>query len=218
MICRSVFVLAFTASLFAEQDMIKLPAPKLESAVSLESAIAARRSVRDFTQDSLSLEQLSQLLWAGQGITNKEEELRAAPSAGALYPMELRVVAQRVEGLVPGLYVYRHEAHALEAQREPEPGMSFGEAAYMQDWIEEAAVVIFITATPSRTRVKYGERTERYLFLEAGHIGQNILLQAVALGLGGTPVGAFDDDRIARFLGTRQKPLYILPVGHPWEP
>ena len=137
MICRSVFVLVFAASLFAEQDMIKLPPPKLESAVSLESAIATRRSVREFTQDSLSLEDLSQLLWAGQGITDKAEGLRAAPSAGALYPMELRVVAQRVEGLAPGLYVYKHQTHALEAQREPEPGTSFGGAAYMQDWIEE---------------------------------------------------------------------------------
>lgn len=218
MFFRLSFVFVFVSSLFAEQDMIKLPLPKLESAVSLESAISQRRSVREFTQDSVSLEHLSQLLWVGQGITDKVEGLRAAPSAGALYPMELRVVAQRVEGLAPGLYVYKHQTHALQAERVADPGSPLGRSAYMQDWIEEVPVVIFITATPSRTRVKYGGRTERYLFLEAGHIGQNILLQAVALGLGGTPVGAFDDDRIARFLGTRQKPLYILPIGHPWQP
>lgn len=215
---KRALVLLIAASLFAEQDMIKLPAPKLESAVSLESVVAARRSVREFTQDSLSPEHLSQLLWAGQGITDDKEDLRAAPSAGALYPMELRVIVQRVQGLTPGLYVYKPHAHALEAQRVPDTGLAPGQAAYWQDWMEEAPTIIFITATPSRTRVKYGKRTERYLFLEAGHIGQNILLQATALGLGGTPVGAFDDDRIARFLGTRQKPLYILPIGHPWKP
>ena len=198
--------------------MIKLPAPKLDGAVSLESAINQRRSVRDFTRDALSLEHLSQLLWVGQGLTDKAEGLRAAPSAGALYPMELRILVQRVEGLESGLYVYKHQTHELEAQHVSDVGYSLGDAAYGQDWMEEAPLVIFITATPSRTSRKYGERTTRYLFLEAGHIGQNILLQAVALGLGGTPVGAYDDDLLAKFLGTKQKPLYILPIGHPWEP
>lgn len=218
MIFRLGFLLLFVSSLFAEQNMIKLPAPKLESDVSLESAINQRRSVRDFTRDAISLEHFSQLLWVGQGITDKAEELRAAPSAGALYPMELRILVQRVEGLDSGLYVYKHQAHALEAQRVPDVGYSLGDAAYEQDWMEEAPIVIFITATPSRTSRKYGDRTTRYLFLEAGHIGQNILLQATALGLGGTPVGAYDDDLLAKFLGTKQKPLYILPIGHPWKP
>jgi len=216
MIGRSLFTLILATSLFAEQEMITLPSPRIESTASLEHTISMRRSLRDFSPESLSIEQLSQLLWAGQGITDGEE-LRAAPSAGALYPMELRVLVQRVKGLKPGLYVYKAEAHALEAQRVPDAGYPLGDAAYGQDWMEEAPIVIFITATPSRTRVKYGERTERYLFLEAGHIGQNILLQAVALGLGGTPVGAFDDDRIAKLLGTRQTPLYILPIGCPWK-
>lgn len=216
MIERACFTLFLVSTLFAEQDMIRLPSPRLESGVSLERTISIRRSLRDFSPESLSVEQLSQLLWAGQGITDGEG-LRAAPSAGALYPMELRVLVQRVRGVANGLYVYKPEAHALETQRLPDIGYSLGDAAYGQNWMEQAPIVIFITATPSRTRVKYGERTERYLFLEAGHIGQNILLQAVALGLGGTPVGAFDDDEIARFLGTRQSPLYILPIGCPWK-
>jgi SagB-type dehydrogenase family enzyme len=216
MIGRSLFTLILATSLFAEQEMIKLPSPRLESAASLERTISIRRSLRDFSPESLSVEQVSQLLWSGQGITGGEE-LRAAPSAGALYPMELRVLVQRVKGLEPGLYVYKPEAPALEAQRMPDVDYPLGDAAYGQDWMEQAPIVIFVTATPSRTRVKYGERTERYLFLEAGHIGQNILLQAVALGLGGTPVGAFDDNRLAKFLGTRQTPLYILPIGCPWK-
>jgi len=216
MIGRSLSTLILATTLFAEQDMITLPSPRLESTASLEHTINMRRSLRDFSPESLSVEQLSQLLWSGQGITGGEE-LRAAPSAGALYPMELRVLVQRVKGLAPGLYVYKPEAHALEVQRIPDAGYPLGDAAYGQNWMEQAPIVIFITATPSRTRVKYGERTERYLFLEAGHIGQNILLQAVALGLGGTPVGAFDDDRLAKFLGTRQTPLYILPIGCPWK-
>jgi SagB-type dehydrogenase family enzyme len=197
--------------------MIKLPAPKLTSDVSLESAIQQRRSVRKFTDDAVSLEHLSQLLWAGQGITG-EEGLRAAPSAGALYPIELRVLASNVQGLDSGLYLYKPETHALETLRIPESGLVAGQAAYDQDWIEEAPMIVFITAIPSRTRVKYGERTDRYINLEAGHIGQNLLLQATSLGLGGTPVGAFDDDLLAKFLGTRQAPLYIIPIGHPSEP
>jgi SagB-type dehydrogenase family enzyme len=217
MIGKALVTLLLAASLFAEEEMIKLPPPRLESAVSLERAINIRRSLRDFSPESLSVEQLSQLMWAGQGITDGDG-LRAAPSAGALYPMELRVLVQRVKGLTSGLYVYKPETHSLETQRTPNVGYSLGDAAYGQDWLEQAAIVIFITATPSRTRVKYGERTERYLFLEAGHIGQNILLQALALGVGGTPVGAFDDEQIAKFLDTRQAPLYILPIGCPWKP
>ncbi len=197
--------------------MIKLPTPKLTSDVSLEKAIQQRRSVRDFTDEAVSLEHLSQLLWAGQGITD-EEGMRAAPSAGALYPIELRVLASNVQGLDSGLYLYKPETHAIEALRIPASGLVAGEAAYGQDWIEEAPIIIFITAIPSRTSVKYGERTDRYINLEAGHIGQNLLLQTTALGLGGTPVGAFDDDLLAKFLGTRQTPLYIIPIGHPLEP
>ncbi len=217
MFFRLSFLLLLASSLFAEPNMIKLPAPKLASDVSLESAIQQRRSVREFTDDAVSLEHLSQLLWAGQGITD-EEGMRAAPSAGALYPIELRVLASNVQGLDSGLYLYKPETHALEALSIPESGLAAGQAAYGQDWIEEAPIIVFITAIPSRTRVKYGERTDRYLNLEAGHIGQNLLLQATALELGGTPVGAFDDDLLAKFLGTWQAPLYIIPIGHPLEP
>ena len=132
-----------------------------------------------------------------------------------MYPIELRVLVHHVKGLDAGLYLYRNETHELEKLRLPEAGLNPGDIAYGQDWIEEAPIIMFITAIPSRTRVKYGERTERYINLEAGHIGQNLLLQATALGLGGTPVGAFDDDLVAKFLGTRQTPHYIIPIGHP---
>lgn len=217
MIYRIGFLLLFSINLFAEENMIKLPAPKLESAVSLESAMNQRRSVREFSEEILSLEHLSQLLWAGQGITG-EDGFRTAPSAGALYPIELHILVNHVQGLDAGLYHYKPESHTLEPEQYPSGNLSRGRTTYRQDWIEEAAIIIYITAVPSRTRVKYGERTERYIFLEAGHIGQNLLLQATALGLGGTPVGAFDDDQVAKLLGTKQKPLYIIPIGHPWQP
>lgn len=211
-----LLVLLTVSNLFAEDEMIKLPPPKLAGDASLEEAISTRRSVRSFTADPLTLEELSQLLWAGQGITS-DDGLRAAPSAGALYPVELRIVVKNVTDLKPGLYSYQPQGHLLTSALIYDLEDIPDEDTYRQDWIVEAPVVIFVTAEPEVTASKYGSRANRYIYLEAGHIAQNILLQAVALGLGGTPVGAFEDKRIADYIVTDRKPLYILPIGHPNE-
>ena len=192
-----------------------LPEPKLTGEVSVEEAIARRRSVREYRDEPITLEQLSQLLWAAQGITDWKRKYRSAPSAGPTYPFEVYVVAGNVEGLKPGVYIYDPFKHAL---REVKPGdyrKELEKAALDQDWVGRAAVDIVLVAFYERTTRVYGERGIRYVHMEAGHIGENIYLEATALGLGTVAVGAFDDERVAEILGTSGSPLYIFPVGVP---
>lgn len=187
-----------------------LPAPRLEGDVSLEETIASRRSVREFTDEPLSLEEISQLLWAAQGITDPRG-LRSAPSAGALYPLELYVA------VVEGVYHYQTPAHALQVVSEEDQRRALWEAGLRQGALGEAPAIFVIAAVYARTEVKYGERAERYVQLEAGHAAQNILLQAVALEVGAVPIGAFYDDQVqaALHLPSDHHPLYLIPVGHP---
>ena len=193
-------------------NMIKLPSPRRESSTSLEEAIVQRRSRRSFTQQDLSWEQVSQLLWAAQGITDESTQFRAAPSAGALYPLELYVVTGE------GVYHYLPQGHELEKVLDGDFCPPLCEAALSQPAVEDAPVSIVIAAVYQRTEKKYGERAVRYVHLEAGHAAQNILLQAVALGLGAVPVGAFYDDKVQEVLSLPpdEEPLYIISVGY-WE-
>jgi SagB-type dehydrogenase family enzyme len=194
----------------SEAQQIALPAPRLEGEMSLEEAIANRRSVREFTEDPLSWEEISQLLWAAQGITDPRG-LRAAPSAGALYPLELYVA------VAEGVYRYLPMGHALQVVSEEDLRHDVWEAGLRQGALQEAPAIFVVTAVYQRTEAKYGDRAERYVKLEAGHAAQNILLEAVALELGAVPIGAFYDEQLetALSLPVDHKPFYLIPVGHP---
>jgi SagB-type dehydrogenase family enzyme len=195
---------------------ITLPEPVYDSETSLEEALLARRSVRDFNEEPVTLQQLSQLLWAGQGITDPSGK-RTAPSAGALYPLKLYVVAGNVEDLAAGIYEYEPETHTLVKTMDGDQRSSLAQAALGQTCVQQGAIDIVITAIYEITTVKYGERGIRYVHMEAGHAAQNICLEAVALGLGAVTVGAFDDDGVQQVLELPEDevPLYIIPMGNP---
>jgi SagB-type dehydrogenase family enzyme len=192
---------------------IALPAPRVAGLVSLEEALAARRSTRVFSAELLTLDDLSQLLWSAQGITEAGGGGRAAPSAGGTYPLELYVVSPM------GLHHYLPSGHSLEVLGEEDLRLALAQAALGQQYVADAPAVVVITAVFARTEERYGERAERYVHLEAGHAAQNILLQAVALDLGAVPIGAFRDEevRVLLNLPADHVPLYLIPVGHPTE-
>jgi len=195
--------------------MVPLPKPRKESNVSLEFCLQRRRSIREYRVRPLTVQQISQLLWAAQGITHPRG-YRTAPSAGALYPIELFVNAWEVEGLQAGLYWYSPARHELERRSEAVPRKDLALAALDQEAIRLAPAVFVIAAVYRRTTRKYGERGIRYVYMEAGHVAQNLCLQATALNLGTVPIGAFYDNQVKRLLGLKEEdPLYLLPVGYP---
>jgi len=210
-------VLIHVAAAFAiEEGEVKLPEPRLDGVVPVERALESRRSVREFAREPLSLAAASQLLWAAQGITD-EKGLRTAPSAGALYPLEIYLVAGDVSGIRPGVYHYHPQGHHLSHVLDGDSRVRIAEAALDQKWIAQAPAVLVIAAVYERTARKYKRRTARYVHIEAGHAAQNVYLQAAALGLGTTIVGAFRDDELARAIGLEPdaKPIAVLPVGKP---
>lgn len=196
--------------------MIILPEPKLDGQFSLEKTLAERRSTREFSSENVTLSDLAQILWACQGINNTNG-FRTAPSAGALYPLEVYLVAKRVSGLEPGIYHYRPgpgvRDHSLLEKRSGLFLDDLANAALGQGCIRNCAFCIVICAVFERTSVKYGDRTERYVYMEAGHAAQNACLQAVALDLGIVTVGAFYDDKVKSLLNVSAAPIYFLPVG-----
>jgi SagB-type dehydrogenase family enzyme len=195
---------------------IALPPPRLDSSFSVERALQQRRTVRDFDKDALALADLGQLLWAAQGIT-RADGLRTAPSAGALYPLELIVVAGNVSGLAPGVYGYASAGHALSLLAPGDRRAAVAAAARGERWMEAAPAVIVFCAVPSRTSRKYGTRGMQYIYIETGHAAQNVFLEAQALGLGAAAVGAFDEAQLGRVLqlSPGMVPLYLVPVGVP---
>lgn len=197
-------------------ETIGLPPPNTAGPMSLEETLQKRRSVRDFLKAPISLADVSQLLWAAQGITHAEG-LRTAPSAGALYPLEVYVLAGNVHDLPAGIYHYLPFRHRLEPIRLGQFRANIAAAALHQNWLEDSEAILIFAAVESRTIGKYGSRGIRYIHMEAGHAAQNVLLQVVALGLGCTPVGAFNDEQVAKTLGLprEQKVLYLLPIGKP---
>lgn len=200
---------------FAAADPIALPPPRLTSAVSVEEALANRRSVRNFSQAPLSLEDAAQLLWAAQGITHPDG-LRTAPSAGATYPLEIYLVAGAVATLPPGIYRYEPRRHRLARTVAGDQRLPLAAAALRQRWMADAPATVVITAVFQRTSRRYGERAERYVYVEAGHAAENVCLQAVALGLGTTIVGAFSDAAVKRLLDlSGEEPILLVPVGKP---
>lgn len=194
--------------------MISLPTPSSSSAVMLEEALASRRSVRAYSEETLALADLAQLLWAAQGITDSGG-FRTAPSAGGLYPLELYVAAGNVEQLQAGIYHYLPHRHALEHTASDDRRPLLSQAALGQAWVANGAAVIVIAANYARTTAKYGNRGNQYVHMEAGAAGQNIYLEAQARGLATVFVGAFDDDDVWSILelGPEERPLALMPVG-----
>jgi SagB-type dehydrogenase family enzyme len=178
--------------------------------VSLEESIKNRRSERNYKNNELPPEQLSQLLWAMQGLTDPEWGLRAAPSAGAIFPLEIYVVRSS------GIYHYLPQQHAIEQVSSEDRRVALSQAALGQSFVAEAPVTFVIAANFQKVRQKYGGRTERYVYMEAGHVAENLHLQAVALGLGSVPVGAFWDDIAKKVLELPDAlfPIYLIPAGY----
>jgi len=198
---------------------VHLPPPSQKGSLSLEEAIARRRSVRDFTSEPISQSQLSQILWAAQGISNARGRYRTVPSAGATYPLEIFVACGEngIEGIGEGIYRYNVESHSLALHFKGDARRELARAALDQEFIYEAPVDIIICAVYERTTGVYGSRGERYIHMEVGHAGQNIYLQATALGLATVAIGAFYDEQVRQVLrlDKQYKPLYIMPVGKP---
>jgi SagB-type dehydrogenase family enzyme len=190
---------------------IALPPPDLLGQLPLEQALARRRSLREFSPEPLSQNELSQLLWAAQGITDIEGR-RTAPSAGALYPLEVYV------SIASGVYRYNPRAHELELHSENDLRATLYWAAQCRGVVRDAPAVFVISGEYDRIERKYGhERSSLYAHLEAGHAAQNLLLQAVTLGLGGVPIGGFYDDQVGNvlFLPGGYQPLYLIAIGRP---
>mgnify|MGYP002260233258 CR=1 FL=1 len=197
-----------------KSETIKLPEPKYHSDISIEEALLKRRSVRSFSDSPLTLSEVSQLLWAAQGITSPRG-LRTAPSAGALYPLEIYIVAGNVDQLPDGVYHYMPAAHELVRVINGDKRTELCAAALGQTSVRNAAAVIVFAAVYERTTVKYGDRGMQYAYMEIGHAAQNVFLQAVQLNLGTVAIGAFNDDEVKKILKMpdREQPLYIMPAG-----
>lgn len=193
---------------------VPLPAPDYDSQTSVESALHKRRSVREYTDEPLMLNEVGQVLWAAQGITN-ERGYRTAPSAGALYPLELYLLAGGVQGLEPGVYKYNPADHALILVVDRDLRMDLQASALDQESIGQAPAVVVIAAVYERTTGKYGERGIRYVHMEVGSAAQNIYLQAVPLDLGIVFIGAFIDKEVKSLwhMPESETPLAILPIG-----
>ena len=198
---------------------IKLPTPNQKGGMTLSEATARRRSIREFSPEPVSLSELSQLLWSAQGVTETSWQLRAVPSAGAIYPLELFIVCGQggIEGMDAGIYHYEIDSHSLKLRHKGDfradlAGVALGEAG-----VNQAPVSLVICAEYELTLDRYGDRGQRYVHIEVGHTGQNIYLQATALGLGTVAIGAFSDERVREVLRLERqyKPLYIMPVGRP---
>ena len=202
----------------AKENPIKLPVPNLHGKLPLEQAILKRRSVRRFKNEPITLEQLSQLLWSAQGITGTGGR-RAVPSAGATYPLEIFIVIGEhgLPSLAAGIYHYDIGNHSISLYQTGDYRQKLADTALGQSSIARCPVDMVICAIHPRTAYRYGRRGERYVHMEVGHVGQNVSLQAVALGLGTVMIGAFEDEDVRKAMKLEEqfKPLYIIPIGAP---
>ncbi|MFC1729130.1 SagB/ThcOx family dehydrogenase [candidate division KSB1 bacterium] len=193
--------------------IVSLPRPEY-SGVTVEQALRERRSIRQYKRDFLPLETVSQLLWSAQGITDPHG-WRTAPSAGALYPLEVYVVAGDISGLSPGIYKYLSRQHALNHIAEGDIRPSLATASLQQTFIGDAPVILVISAVFERTTRIYGERGVSYVYMDTGHACQNVHLQAVSMGLGTVVLGAFRDEDVKRLvrMPDEEIPVALMPVG-----
>jgi len=217
-----IFTIAcvFTSAQEKKQDVLEkttvivtLPAPEIKGKLSVEEALAKRRSVRQYKNNPLSITELGQILWAGQGITSNWGG-RTAPSAGATYPLEIYVVVGNVALLEPAIYHYDVFAHGLKkVSSSRDVREKLASAALGQQSIKQAPATIVIAADFSRTERRYGQRAQQYVFIEVGHVTENIYLQAESLGLGTVAIGAFNDTMVREILEIPQDVVYLMPVG-----
>jgi len=200
-----------------------LPAPNTDGAISVESALANRRSHRSFQDKALSQEQLSQILWSAYGVTlprpaspAQRGGLRTAPSAGALYPLEIYAIIGNVDGIEPGVYRYDSGEHSIKQLIAGDVRAELSAAALNQSMVREAPLTVFYSAIFNRTTDRYGERGVLYVYIEVGHSAQNVYLQVEAMGLGTCAIGAFTDDTVRELLNlpAEEEPLYLMPVGY----
>ncbi|AEG18002.1 SagB/ThcOx family dehydrogenase [Methanobacterium paludis] len=223
------FIVVVSADYLSSQESVtslnvisitQLPSPQLTGNLSVEQAIANRRSVRKYSNEFLTLEDVSQLLWAAQGITDSEKNLRAAPSAGQVYPLEVYVVVGTgsVSGLQEGLYHYVPQNNTLEKLLDSDIRNNLSVVADGQPWVKQAPINIIITGNYQKMLDKYKDKDlcTRFVNLEAGHVGENIYLQAESLGLVTVALGSFDENQMVGLLHLpiNEKPIYIFPVGY----
>lgn len=195
-----------------ERIKIKLVTPRYTSNISVEEALKTRRSIRRYRDEPLTLQEVGQLLWSAQGITTLNGH-RAAPSAGAIYPLEVYVSSGKVTDLPAGLYHYLPAEHALELVDKDDLREKIANVALGQESVRNGAALIIITADFRRNTERYGSRGRQYIFMEAGHVAENVYLQCVSLKLGTVAVGAFSDLELKRVLNTPHDPVYLLPIG-----
>ncbi len=208
-----ILLAAFSMMAQTAEKRIQLPAPILRGGVSVEEALSRRRSIRDFAETPLSMREVAQLSWAAQGISEPPSR-RTCPSAGATYPLILYLVVNRAESLEPGVYRYDPEDHGLELITPGDVSDGLVRACLNQRFVKSASVVLLLAAKAERTTKRYGERGVRYIHMECGHAGQNIYLQAEALGLGTVAVCAFEDAGVQEVTGIAEPLLTLFPVGH----
>ena len=205
---------SLTPALEVKKMRMKLPKPTYNSDVSLEESLVKRRSVRNYTGELLTIEEVSQLLWAAQGTTSGRGG-RTSPSAGALYPLEVYVIVGDVQDLAMGIYRYKPKKHELVMITDKDVRQQLAGAALGQSSVKNGAIDLVFTAVYQRTTVKYGDRGIKYVHMEIGHAAQNVCLQATAMGLGVVTIGAFNDHKVSKILNLPkdEEPLYIIPVG-----
>ncbi len=193
---------------------VALPAPDTLGKITLAQSISERRSIREYAPGPLTLAEVSQLMWCAQGITGGDDKHRAVPSARAVHPLQVRLEARRVEALAPGLYVYRHEQHALELVAAGDQKPPVMEAAG-QPCVDAAAAVICVAGDSALAAAKFGRNAARWLGMEAGFVVQNVYLTCTSLGLGTVMVGGYDEPRanVAFRLEPGWKALGLLPIG-----
>lgn len=196
--------------------IIKLPPPLYQSTTSVEAALYKRRSIREYRNEPISLQDVAQLLWAASGITSSKGG-RTAPSAGALYPLEFYIVVGNVRGLTAGVYHYLPKQHALQLLADGDKRELLSIDALYQPSVKNAAMDIVITGIYARTMKKYGSRGQIFVHIEVGHAAQNICLQAVSLGLGVVTIGGYQDlaTKLTLKLPKDEEPLYIIAIGKP---
>lgn len=195
-------------------EIIKLPKPKYDSKTSVEKTLLERRSIREYKDAPLTIEEVSQLLWSAQGITTPQG-FRTAPSAGALYPLEVYVVVGNVTNLSDGIYKYKPHSHELMLITKGDKRKELCLSALGQSCVKNGAINIVFSAVYERVTRRYGERGIKYVHMEVGHSAQNVSLQAISLNLGTVVIGAFYDDKVKKVMNMpdEEEPLYIMPVG-----
>ena len=205
---------------YPNNKTVKLPFSKQFQTLSFDETIQTRKSIRSFSEKNLNLEQLAYLLWTSTGIQRKQNgyQFRNAPSAGALYPIETYLFAKKVDELPVGLYHYNIQSHGLEELKTRDFSTNLTKSCLGQSMLSDAAVVIVWSAVFDRSKWKYKQRAYRYIYLDCGHIAQNLALTATNIGLGTCQIGAFYDNEINALLdldGTKESTIYLSAVGYP---